>query len=252
MEHNPIEPVNPSGAETSQVQKKKTKKKEGGYEDVEEMAQALYIYWKSRDIARSGECDYEEANERAEFMWKNEANEKIIDEFKKAAAVQIVMLGGEYIGNKRKRQVKNEFGKNRAECNPFLLFCKDHRENVREKGSRGKGMTTLSSMWKELSEDEKQRYIGRAKVNKTKELKGEENPTDPIHKEIDENFEHGNTVDAPPTNTHTTPTTLNITEPQKSAPQSTVSTNNPITNVGIDVIGMTAMKPTHDFLQPSI
>ena len=148
---------------------KKKKKRETNNEEVEEMAQALYIYWKSRDIVKNGECDYEEANERAEIMWKSEENEKILDDFRKAAAVQIVMLGGEYIGNKPKRHVRSEFGKNRAECNPFLLFCRDHRENVREKGSRGKGMITLSSMWKDLSFEEKNRYIEKAKLNKAKD-----------------------------------------------------------------------------------
>ncbi|EAL50048.2 high mobility group box domain containing protein [Entamoeba histolytica HM-1:IMSS-B] len=168
MEPTPIEQLEPNinlnGGKT------KKKKRDIANEDVEEMAQALYIYWKSRDIVKAGECDYDEANERAEIMWKNEENEKILDDFRKAAAVQIVMLGGEYIGNKRKRQVRSEFGKNRAECNPFLLFCRDHRENVREKGSRGKGMTTLSSMWKDLPETEKIRYVELAKTNKTKEI----------------------------------------------------------------------------------
>ncbi|KAL7714619.1 HMG box domain-containing protein [Entamoeba marina] len=168
------ERVEPNPPLDREVPKKK-KKRDSSNEEVEEMAQALFIYWKSRDIVRTGECDFDEANEKAELMWKEETNEHTLDAFRKAAAVQIVMLGGEYVGNKRRRQVKSEFGKNRAECNPFLLFCKDHRENVREKGSRGKGMTTLSTMWKNLTEDEKTKYVEMAKTNKSKEIKNEAN-----------------------------------------------------------------------------
>ena len=64
---------------------------------------------------------------------------------------------------------------NRAEYNPFLLYCKDHRENVREKGSRVKGMCTLSSMWKALGEEEKQKYVDMARQNKAKDMKQNEN-----------------------------------------------------------------------------
>ena len=154
---------------TSNIQKKK-KKKESNNEDVDELAQALFVYWKSREIMKEGECDYEEANDRAETIWKEETNEHLIETFKKAAAVQVVMLGGEYYGTKRRRQVKSDYGKNRASSNPFLLYCKDHKENVREKGGRGKGMTTHSTMWKGLPEEEKLKYVEMAKTNKTKEI----------------------------------------------------------------------------------
>ena len=155
--------------------KPKTKKsKISANEEVEEMAQALYIYWKSRELIKTEECDdYEEANERAEILWKEETNEKVLDDFRKAAAVQIVMLGGEVVANRKRKQNRSEYGKNRAECNPFLLFCKDHKENVREKGSRGKGMTTLSNMWKDLPDSEKAKYIDIARENKAKELRTE-------------------------------------------------------------------------------
>ncbi|KAL7721090.1 HMG box domain-containing protein [Entamoeba marina] len=148
---------------------KKNKKKKGVNEDVEEMALALFIYWKSKDLMRTGTCQYEEACEKAELMWTNETDDTTMELFKKAAAVQIVMLGGEFTTQKKRKQVRSDLERNRAECNPFLLYCKDHRENVREKGSRGKGMTTLSNMWKALPENEKEKYQELAKQNKSKE-----------------------------------------------------------------------------------
>ncbi|BFU26759.1 hypothetical protein EHI8A_002360 [Entamoeba histolytica HM-1:IMSS-B] len=148
---------------------KKLKKKKEINEDVEEMAQALFIYWKSKELMRSKDIQYEEANEKAELLWKDKIDDGTLELFRKAAAVQIVMLGGEFIAQKKKKIQKCSFERNRAECNPFLLFCKDHKENVREKGSRGKGMTTLSNMWKELPDSEKEKYLEIAKQNKSKE-----------------------------------------------------------------------------------
>ncbi|KAL7719085.1 HMG box domain-containing protein [Entamoeba marina] len=148
---------------------KKNKKKKEVNEDVEEMALALFIYWKSKDLMRTGTYQYEEASEKAELMWKDETDDTTLELFRKAAAVQIVMLGGLYVAPKKRKQARSDLERNRAECNPFLLYCKDHRENVREKGSRGKGMTTLSNMWKALPENEKEKYQELAKQNKSKE-----------------------------------------------------------------------------------
>ena len=109
----------------------------------------------------------EEANEKAEQMWE-EAPEETKELFRRAAVVQDIMLGGA-MGKRRRHTKGGEFAQNRAEYNPFLLYCRDHRENVREKGSRGKGMSTLSAMWKELPESEKEKYQELAKANKAKD-----------------------------------------------------------------------------------
>lgn len=149
---------------------RKQKKRKEVNEDVEEMAQALFIYWKVKELMKTGVCQYEEANERAESMWRHEMDDATLDLFRKAAAVQIVILGGEFIPQKKRKHQRNDVERNRAECNPFLLFCKDHIENVREKGSRGKGMTTLSTMWKQLTDKEKEKYVEMAKQNKNREI----------------------------------------------------------------------------------
>ncbi|ELP86913.1 hypothetical protein EIN_314720 [Entamoeba invadens IP1] len=171
----PIPPVANNSTDPAEVaalaskEEKKPRKKKEVNEDVEEMAQALFIYWKSKELLRTNEYQYDDANEKAEELWHEEADEQTLDLFRKAAAVQIVMLGGEFVAQKKRRQAKSEMDRNRAECNPFLLFCKDHRDNVREKGSRGKGMTTLSGMWKLLPDEEKEKYVTAAKQNKCKE-----------------------------------------------------------------------------------
>ena len=146
---------------------KDSKRKKTMYtEDVEELAHAVYIFWKAREMVKNKEFEIEEANNRAETMWLNE-NEDTRDIFKRAAVVQEIMLGN--VLSKKKHPSKSDVSLNRANSNPFLLFCKDHRENVREKGSRGKGMTTLSQMWKDLPQSEKDKYIKLAKDNKDKE-----------------------------------------------------------------------------------
>ena len=117
-------------------------------------------------MVKAKELEVDEANEKAEQMWAEET-EDLRDLFRRAAVVQDIMLGNAM--GKKRRQGKSEYAQNRAEYNPFLLFCKDHRENVREKGSRGKGMSTLSSMWKDLPEEEKGKYLDLAKANKAKD-----------------------------------------------------------------------------------
>ena len=146
---------------------KDSKRKKTMYtEDVEELAHAVYIFWKAREMVKNKEFEIEEANNRAETMWLNE-NEDTRDIFKRAAVVQEIMLGN--VLSKKKHPNKSDCSANRANANPFLLFCKDHKDAVREKGSRGKGMSTLSQMWKKLPEGEREKYIKQAKENKEKE-----------------------------------------------------------------------------------
>ncbi|KAL7719416.1 HMG box domain-containing protein [Entamoeba marina] len=165
----------PVPVQTMEQEYKEKKRKSSMYtEEIEELSHAVYIYWKAKEMVKTKEFDVDDANEKAEQMWADE-NEDVRETFRRAAVVQDIMLGNAM--GKKRRQGKSEYAQNRAEYNPFLLYCRDHRENVREKGSRGKGMSTLSAMWKDLPESEKERYQEQAKANKAKDsVKGETQP----------------------------------------------------------------------------
>ena len=161
------EPYGQNQIPTLEQERQERKRKSAMYtEEIEELSHAVYIYWKAKEMVKSKQIEVDEANERAEQMWTEETDE-VREQFRRAAVVQDIMLGNAM--GKRKRKGKLDNAQNRAEYNPFLLFCKDHKETVREKGSRGKGMTTLSSMWKSLPEEEKQRYIDQSRANKAKD-----------------------------------------------------------------------------------
>ncbi|ELP88356.1 hypothetical protein EIN_227890 [Entamoeba invadens IP1] len=161
--NNPMNTVPP----VEQEMKERKRKPSMYTEEIEELSHAVYIYWRAKEMVKTKEYEVDEANEKAEQMWASES-EDIRETFRRAAVVQDIMLGNAM--GKKRRQGKSEFAQNRAEYNPFLLFCKDHRENVREKGSRGKGMSTLSQMWKDLPETDKEKYQEQAKQNKAKEI----------------------------------------------------------------------------------
>ncbi|KAL7716808.1 HMG box domain-containing protein [Entamoeba marina] len=152
---------------TMEHEYKEKKRKSSMYtEEIEELSHAVYIYWRAKEMVKTKEYEVDEANEKAEQMWADE-NEDVRETFRRAAVVQDIMLGNAM--GKKKRQGKSEYAQNRAEYNPFLLYCRDHRENVREKGSRGKGMN--------LPESEKERYQEQAKTNKAKDsVKSEIHP----------------------------------------------------------------------------
>ena len=161
-----------SGAPSGRKEERRQRKKREVNEDVEELAQALFVYWKTKDLLRTTALSCEDANELAEQAWLEEVDDATAELFRTAAAVQIVILGGEYIAPTKRRPQKYATAPtehNRAECNPFLLYCRDHKENVREKGARGKGMMTLSGMWKQLPESEKEVYQQKARENKMRQ-----------------------------------------------------------------------------------
>ncbi|GAB1224716.1 hypothetical protein ENUP19_0216G0035 [Entamoeba nuttalli] len=168
------EPMNTIPVQTIDQDIKERKRKSAMYtEDIEELSHAVYIYWRAKEMVKTKEYEVDEANEKAEQMWAEET-EEVRETFRRAAVVQDIMLGNAM--GKKRRQGKSEYAQNRAEYNPFLLFCRDHRENVREKGSRGKGMSTLSSMWKQLPDEDKERYQELAKQNKAKDIKTNDQP----------------------------------------------------------------------------
>ena len=93
--------------------------------------------------------------------WRKESSE-VTRLFIKAALLEHAMLGeDEILVRKKKKEAKIK-----ENCHPYLLFCKEQREEL---GSRYNGkeiLSVLSDMWKKLSSEEKAQYAEKAQKNK--------------------------------------------------------------------------------------
>ena len=103
----------------------------------------------------------EQSIKKIERRWKKESND-IVKLYLKAAMLENAMLGeNEVMVRKKKKETKI-----REECHPYLLFCKEHREELAN-GYNGKDvLSVLSDMWKKLDPVEKEKYTEKAKRNK--------------------------------------------------------------------------------------
>ncbi|ELP93344.1 hypothetical protein EIN_057290 [Entamoeba invadens IP1] len=130
-------------------------------ENLKEIAQEIYIRWKTRKLIRERNYDDDRAEKKAEKRWRKETAE-VTRLFYKAAILENTMLGDdETIGKKKKKEAKIK-----EDCHPYLLFCKEHREELSSKYNGKEVLTILSEMWKKLDPLEKNRYVESAKKNK--------------------------------------------------------------------------------------
>ncbi|KAL7717865.1 HMG box domain-containing protein [Entamoeba marina] len=107
------------------------------------------------------------AEEEAERRWETETDE-VTQLYQKTAVIENVLLGEDGYLLKRK---KTEGVKRKEDWHPYLLFCKEHREELKVEGHNGNElMSMLSTKWKDLSDGEKLRYSEIAKENKRRDL----------------------------------------------------------------------------------
>ena len=146
-------------------------------EEIKRISQEIYIRWKSNKLMRERNYTHEQAIHKSEERWKKESAE-VTRLFYKAAVIENTILGDEDITTRKKKRET----KRKENQHPYLLFCKENREEVAKKFKPKEVLTELSKMWKALSEDEKQKYIVMAKRNKEME-QNEQNdiPTQVTH-----------------------------------------------------------------------
>ena len=128
-----------------------------------EIAQLIYIRWKVRKLLSEKQMTLEKARAKAQAKW-NKLDEEKMTKFYRIASIECHMLNeDESLGKKKKVDIS----KRKEENHPYLLFCKDNRDKVRNEGHSGNDvMKVLSDMWKSLPENEKNRYIDLAKKNR--------------------------------------------------------------------------------------
>ncbi|KAL7722102.1 HMG box domain-containing protein [Entamoeba marina] len=132
--------------------KEKMEKRE---EDLFSLAKGIYIKWKGREIMREDpNIIKKNAEEEAERRWETETDE-VTQLYQKTAVIEN----------------KTEGVKRKEDWHPYLLFCKEHREELKVEGHNGNElMSMLSTKWKDLSDGEKLRYSEIAKENKRRDL----------------------------------------------------------------------------------
>nr|BAN41473.1 hypothetical protein [Entamoeba invadens] len=161
------------------MQQKKERKKRGERKDdhrvdrheenLKEIAQEIYVRWKTRKLVKERSYDLERAEKKAEKRWKKETAE-VTRLFYKAAIMENTVLGDEEsIGKKRKKEAKIK-----EDCHPYLLFCKEHRDELSAKYGGKEVLSVLSEMWKKLGPEEKNKYIEVAEKNKLNKTKQQE------------------------------------------------------------------------------
>ncbi|KAL7714617.1 hypothetical protein QTN25_007920 [Entamoeba marina] len=151
------------------TQQKKTEKKKRKNEHrpehredmLKEIAQEIYIRWKVRKLVKERGYNEERAEKKAEKRWKKETAD-VTRLFYKAAIMENTMLGDEDVFTKKRKKE----AKIKENCHPYLLFCKEHREQLSNKHNGKDILTILSSMWKKLDPSEKAKYVDSAKRNK--------------------------------------------------------------------------------------
>ncbi|EKE40032.1 hypothetical protein ENUP19_0209G0005 [Entamoeba nuttalli] len=162
------------------IEKKERKKRKGDHksdrreEMLKEIAQEIYIRWKVRKLLREQSYDVERAEKKAERRWRKETAD-VTRLFYKAAIMENTMLGDEEsLGRKKKKEAKIK-----EDCHPYLLFCKEHREQLGTKYNGKEVLTILSEMWKKLDPVEKDKYNLLAKKNKMIQTTQQESQVQP-------------------------------------------------------------------------
>ena len=114
---------------------------------------------------------------KIEKKWKKISSEnKML--YEQLAYIEMVFLGNFCVMKKKRKQ---DTSRRKEDWHPYLLFCKQNRENVISEGISGSSvMKKLSFLWKNLSEKEKEKYVIEAKQNKQKDLENEMNEKNKI------------------------------------------------------------------------
>ncbi|ELP90028.1 hypothetical protein EIN_403620 [Entamoeba invadens IP1] len=146
--------------------KEKSERREG---ELNDLAKAIYMKWKGREYLREAPTlTMKQAEERASAVWDTEP-EDITQRYYKTAIIENVLLGEDGYLFKKK---KNDGMKRKEEWHPYLLFCKQHREELKQEGVSGNEvMAMLSDKWKSLTEEERGNYAEQARINKQRDLK---------------------------------------------------------------------------------
>ena len=166
--------IEPPKVPQDKKRKKITLKEKNERRDMEiaDLAKSIYIKWKGREIHKENPAvSILECEKRAAMNWDAETDD-VTQAYFKTALMENVLLGEETYMFKKK---KAEGSKRKEEWHPYLLFCKEHREELRSQNVSGNDvMTILSEKWKALPEEERARYAGIAKENKRRDLGDEE------------------------------------------------------------------------------
>lgn len=141
---------------------------------LKELAEEIYIRWKVKKMKEKHEKEMKDklmeeklefdelkAEKKAEKRWRKETADTT-RLFYKAAMLENTMLGDdEMLFRKKKKEAKIK-----EDCHPYLLFCKEHREQLGNKYNGKEVLTLLSDRWKKLDQTERNKYIDMAKKNK--------------------------------------------------------------------------------------
>ena len=136
--------------------------------ELSELARSIYIKWKGREFHKENPTiSIQDCEKKAASQWVEEPDE-VVQVYYKTAVMENVLLGEEGFLYKKK---KNEGSKRKEDWHPYLLFCKQHREELKQEGVSGNEvMSMLSEKWKALPEEERRRYAEIAKENKKRDL----------------------------------------------------------------------------------
>ena len=169
-------PIEPITTDRKPRKKRTDTKPEQRDEQLKDLALEIYIRWKLRKMQEKHFKDVQERIERGEEVvefaeeqsikkierrWKKESAD-VVKLYLKAAMMENAMLGEDVVMVRKKKKET----KIKEECHPYLLFCKEHREEIAN-GYTGKDvLSVLSDMWKKLDPVEKEKYAEKAKKNK--------------------------------------------------------------------------------------
>ena len=140
--------------------------------EIADLAKAIYIKWKGKEIHKENPTSpLIECEKRASLNWDNEPDE-VTQVYFKTAVMENVLLGDDCGMYKKKTK---EVNKRKEDWHPYLLFCKEHREELKNDNVSGNDvMTMLSEKWKSLPDEERARYGMIARENKKRDLGDDE------------------------------------------------------------------------------
>lgn len=98
-------------------------------------------------------------------LWSRENREKVkADGFSGREIMTELSKRWSKVNEKTKQQLKERAEK--GKYNSFQLWCKDHRGDVAKEGMKpGEVMSELRRLWKDASDEEKQRYHDEIEVS---------------------------------------------------------------------------------------
>ncbi|ELP87126.1 hypothetical protein EIN_496710 [Entamoeba invadens IP1] len=130
-----------------------------------EIAEAIFVRWKTRKLMKERDIEYQTAKTKAQSKWSKLSDDKI-QKFYRIATIECHLLNEDGLSGKKKI---GDISKRKEEYHPYLLFCKENREKVKEEGFTGNEiMKHLSELWKEMPEDKKKKYQDLALQNRNK------------------------------------------------------------------------------------